>query len=75
MSSNIGGSGGRGRNALSSVDFYRRVPRDLTEVRERKTKQTTKTNNNNLNKQPHTHKTRPFIHTHTLTHTNDPIHT
>jgi len=25
-------NGGRGRNALSSVDFYRRVPRDLTEA-------------------------------------------
>jgi hypothetical protein len=31
MSNNING-GGR-RNALSSVDFYRRVPKDLTEVR------------------------------------------
>lgn len=29
--SNING-GGRSRNALSSVDFYRRVPRDLTEA-------------------------------------------
>ena len=29
-------NGGRGRtNALSSVDFYRRVPKDLTEVRNR----------------------------------------
>ena len=32
MSNNING-GGRGRNAMSSVDFYRRVPKDLTEVR------------------------------------------
>jgi hypothetical protein len=32
MSNNLNG-GGRGRNALSSVDFYRRVPKDLTEVR------------------------------------------
>ena len=31
MSNNING-GGRSRNMLSSVDFYRRVPRDLTEV-------------------------------------------
>jgi hypothetical protein len=31
MSNNING-GGRSRNALSSVDFYRRVPKDLTEV-------------------------------------------
>ena len=30
--SNING-GTRGRNAMSSVDFYRRVPKDLTEVR------------------------------------------
>lgn len=29
---NINGGGGR-RNAMSSVDFYRRVPKDLTEVR------------------------------------------
>lgn len=29
---NINGGGGR-RQALSSVDFYRRVPKDLTEVR------------------------------------------
>jgi len=28
---NINGGGGR-RGGLSSVDFYRRVPRDLTEV-------------------------------------------
>jgi len=33
MSNNING-GGRGRNAMSSVDFYRRVPKDLTEVRQ-----------------------------------------
>jgi hypothetical protein len=32
MSNNISG-GGRSRNTLSSVDFYRRVPKDLTEVR------------------------------------------
>jgi hypothetical protein len=32
MSNNING-GGRSRNAMSSVDFYRRVPKDLTEVR------------------------------------------
>lgn len=25
-------NGGRPRNAVSSVDFYRRVPKDLTEV-------------------------------------------
>ena len=31
MSNNISG-GGRSRNAMSSVDFYRRVPKDLTEV-------------------------------------------
>mmetsp|Transcript_11030 Transcript_11030/g.14536 ORF Transcript_11030/g.14536 Transcript_11030/m.14536 type:complete len:482 (+) Transcript_11030:149-1594(+) len=31
MSSNINGGGGR-RQALSSVDFYRRVPQDLTEA-------------------------------------------
>jgi len=31
MSNNISG-GGRSRNALSSVDFYRRVPKDLTEA-------------------------------------------
>mmetsp|Transcript_16005 Transcript_16005/g.37074 ORF Transcript_16005/g.37074 Transcript_16005/m.37074 type:complete len:483 (-) Transcript_16005:185-1633(-) len=31
MSNNING-GGRGRNAMSSVDFYRRVPKDLTEA-------------------------------------------
>jgi len=31
MSNNISG-GGRGRNAMSSVDFYRRVPKDLTEA-------------------------------------------
>jgi hypothetical protein len=31
-SNNLNGSGGR-RQALSSVDFYRRVPKDLTEVR------------------------------------------
>ena len=30
--SNINGGGGR-RNMMSSVDFYRRVPKDLTEVR------------------------------------------
>ena len=30
---NINGGGGRGRNMMSSVDFYRRVPKDLTEVR------------------------------------------
>jgi hypothetical protein len=29
---NINGGGGR-RGGLSSVDFYRRVPKDLTEVR------------------------------------------
>uniref|UniRef100_A0A7S2UHW2 Thioredoxin domain-containing protein n=1 Tax=Attheya septentrionalis TaxID=420275 RepID=A0A7S2UHW2_9STRA len=29
---NINGSGGRGRQMLSSVDFYRRVPKDLTEA-------------------------------------------
>jgi hypothetical protein len=29
---NLNGSGGR-RQVLSSVDFYRRVPKDLTEVR------------------------------------------
>lgn len=34
MSNNLNG-GGRGRNALSSVDFYRRVPKDLTEVRQK----------------------------------------
>ena len=32
MSNNING-GGRGRNMASSMDFYRRVPKDLTEVR------------------------------------------
>lgn len=32
MSNNIHG-GGRSRNMMSSVDFYRRVPKDLTEVR------------------------------------------
>mmetsp|Transcript_36329 Transcript_36329/g.75588 ORF Transcript_36329/g.75588 Transcript_36329/m.75588 type:complete len:489 (-) Transcript_36329:140-1606(-) len=32
MSSSINGGGGRGRQALSSVDFYRRVPKDLTEA-------------------------------------------
>jgi hypothetical protein len=31
MSNNING-GGRSRNVMSSVDFYRRVPKDLTEV-------------------------------------------
>jgi len=31
MSNNING-GGRGRNMMSSVDFYRRVPKDLTEA-------------------------------------------
>ena len=31
-SNNIYGGGGR-RNAMASVDFYRRVPKDLTEVR------------------------------------------
>ena len=31
MSNNINGGGGR-RNMMSSVDFYRRVPKDLTEV-------------------------------------------
>lgn len=31
MSNNISG-GSRGRNAMSSVDFYRRVPKDLTEA-------------------------------------------
>jgi len=31
MSNNISG-GGRSRNAMSSVDFYRRVPKDLTEA-------------------------------------------
>jgi hypothetical protein len=30
---NLNGSGGR-RQVLSSVDFYRRVPKDLTEVRD-----------------------------------------
>lgn len=34
MSQNINGGGGS-RNVLSSVDFYRRVPKDLTEVRTR----------------------------------------
>ena len=29
---NIYGGGGR-RSAMASVDFYRRVPKDLTEVR------------------------------------------
>lgn len=32
MSGNINGAGGRGRSGLSSVDFYRRVPKDLTEA-------------------------------------------
>jgi hypothetical protein len=32
--SNINGGGAR-RNMMSSVDFYRRVPKDLTEVRKR----------------------------------------
>jgi hypothetical protein len=32
MNHNNIGNGGRQRNALSSVDFYRRVPKDLTEV-------------------------------------------
>ena len=32
MQNNINAGGGR-RQALSSVDFYRRVPKDLTEVR------------------------------------------
>jgi len=32
----IGGVGGRGgRSAMASVDFYRRVPKDLTEVSSR----------------------------------------
>lgn len=31
---NIYGGGGR-RSAMSSIDFYRRVPKDLTEVRRR----------------------------------------
>jgi hypothetical protein len=31
MQNNINGGGGR-RQVLSSVDFYRRVPTDLTEV-------------------------------------------
>jgi hypothetical protein len=31
MQNNLNGSGGR-RQALSSVDFYRRIPKDLTEV-------------------------------------------
>jgi hypothetical protein len=35
MSNNING-GGRSRNAMSAVDFYRRVPKDLTEVCSRK---------------------------------------
>ena len=35
MSNNINGGGRRG-NALSSVDFYRRVPKDLTEVRKKR---------------------------------------
>lgn len=30
---NLNGSGGGRRQVLSSVDFYRRVPKDLTEVR------------------------------------------
>ena len=70
MSSNIGGSGGRGRNALSSVDFYRRVPRDLTEVRERKNKnkqtkttRQTETYNHNKHDHPYTH-----LHTHKRLH-------
>ena len=33
-SNNIYGGGGK-RGAVSSMDFYRRVPKDLTEVRER----------------------------------------
>ena len=33
MSNINGGMGRGGRSALSSVDFYRRVPKDLTEVR------------------------------------------
>jgi len=32
MSNQINGGGGRGRTAMSSVDFYRRVPKDLTEA-------------------------------------------
>lgn len=33
MSSTVnGGVGGRGRQAMSSIDFYRRVPKDLTEA-------------------------------------------
>jgi hypothetical protein len=37
MQNQLNGAGGR-RQVLSSVDFYRRVPKDLTEVRsERKT--------------------------------------
>jgi hypothetical protein len=32
MHGNINGGGGK-RQAMSSVDFYRRVPKDLTEVR------------------------------------------
>ena len=31
MHNNLNGSGGR-RQGISSVDFYRRVPKDLTEV-------------------------------------------
>ena len=31
MQNNLNGGGGR-RQALSSMDFYRRVPKDLTEV-------------------------------------------
>ena len=31
MHGNINGGGGK-RQAMSSVDFYRRVPKDLTEV-------------------------------------------
>jgi len=30
---NIYGGGGGRRSAMASVDFYRRVPKDLTEVR------------------------------------------
>lgn len=32
MHGNINGAGSRGRNTMSSVDFYRRVPKDLTEA-------------------------------------------
>ena len=34
MQNQLNGSGGR-RQAMSSIDFYRRVPKDLTEVCDR----------------------------------------